>query len=84
MNWHDLANVIPFVSLTVNGKGKDYRRAPAITRLTEAAIIAAGTAFGTYQALAVKVDGIEDFVRLSVSEIKSDIKDMRRDLYRPR
>ena len=78
MNWHDLANVIPFVSLTVNGKG------PAITRLTEAAIIAAGTAFGTYQALAVKVDGIEDFVRLSVSEIKSDIKDMRRDLYRPR
>lgn len=77
-HWRQILDYIPFIAAGTQAK------TPTVTRLVEAAIIAAGTSFGTYKALEVRMDSFEKFMTVGLQEVKAEVRQMRDDLYQPR
>lgn len=74
---HSILNALPFIGMALSsgeGQGRVF------TRLVEAAIIGGVVTWGTVQVLGADID----WLKQSVTELKADLKELRRDVYRDR
>ena len=76
----EIAQHIPFVSMAVMPVAATGKVPMFVTRLMEAAIIGGIIMFGTVKTLEHDLAAMSN----TIQEIKADMKEIRRDFYRPR